>query len=230
MSEKSTGREHLRLIGSILLACVIGALLAAITAAIILRYVAVESPSKRYDDVEKILSQYDAEDFRGVSIAEDGALSVKLEKNDIYWYAAEYGIFDRFEQHLTELSATSGWEIRRYGFHMDDDQLVLQLYAAKRLPAYFRVVYDVECQGTVMNLHPAEVAISGYLELPPERWPSLLPREGFRLDFSQYGICHCLRRVYIQDGALVLEGDGLRQALSGQLLLDMDVLSALKVY
>ena len=82
MEKNSALRESLRLIGSILLSCVIGALLAAVAAAIILRYVAVESPAKRYDDVEKILAQYHEDDFRGATIAPDGTLSVKLEKND----------------------------------------------------------------------------------------------------------------------------------------------------
>ena len=147
------------------------ALLAAVAAAIILRYVAVESPDKRYDDVEKILAQYDEDDFRGVTIAPDGSLSVKLEKNDIYWYASEYGILDRFEQRLDDMAKTSGWMVKRYGFRVEDDRLVLHLYASRRLPAYYRVVYDVECQGTVMTLRPVEVAISGYLDLPMERWP-----------------------------------------------------------
>lgn len=230
MNKKSSGREHLRLIGSILLSCVIGALLAAVTAAIILRYVAVESPSKRYDDVEKILSQYDPGDFRGVTIDPDGGLRVRLEKNDIYWYASEYGIFERFERRLAALEETSGWEIRRRGFQVEGDQVVLQLYAARRLPAYFRVTCDVECQGTVMTLRPVEVAISGYLELPEERWPSLLPREGFRLDFAELGVSRCLRRVSTEGNALVLEGDGISQALSGQLMLDMSRLRALEAY
>ena len=230
MGETSGRREHLRLIGSILFACIIGALLAAVTAAVILRYVAVEAPSKRYDDVEKILSQYDPESFRGAAVAADGSLRVELEKNDLYWYASEFGILDRFEQRLEDFAAASGWEIRRYGFQMEGEQLVLHLYAARRLPAYFRVVYDIDCQGTVMNLRPTEVAISGYMELPEERWPTLLPREGFRLDFAELGICHCLRSVSTQGSALVLEGDGFAQAFSGQLLLDMSILNALDVY
>ena len=230
MEKNSALRESLRLIGSILLSCVIGALLAAVAAAIILRYVAVESPAKRYDDVEKILAQYHEDDFRGATIAPDGTLSVKLEKNDIYWYASEYGILDRFEQRLDDLAKTSGWMVKNYGIHMQDEQLVLHLYASRRLPAYYRIVFDVECHGTVMTLEPTEVAISGYLDLPRERWPSLLPAEGFRLDFADMGISRCLRSVRLEDGALVLEGDGLSQALSGQLWLDMALLRPLELY
>ena len=220
----------MRLICSIFVSCVIGALLAAVAAAVILRYVAVEAPSKRYDEVPEILAEYDSEAFQGVTIADDGSLRVRLEKEDIYWYASEYGLLDRFEQRLAALSETSGWEVLRYGFHMEEDQLVLQLYAKRRLPAYFRVVCDVECQGTVMNLRPTEVAISGYLELEPEHWPSILPRDGYRLDFAAMDIASCLRSVRMEDAALVLESDGLTQALPGQLRLDMSLLRALEAY
>ena len=230
MEEKSGFREPMRLIGSILLSCVIGALLAAVAAAIILRYVAVESPSKRYDDVEKILAQYDEDDFRGVTIDPDGTLSIKLAKNDIYWYASEYGILDRFEQHLDDMAKTSGWMVNDYGFHVQEQQVVLHMNASRRLPAYYRVVLDVACHGTVMTLTPVEVAISGYMELPRERWPSLLPTEGFRLDFASMDISRCLRSVRLENGALVLEADGLAQALSGQLWLDRELLQALELY
>lgn len=230
MNDKSRSREYLRLICAIFVSCVIGALLAAVAAAVILRYVAVEAPSKRYDEVSEILAEYDPVDFRGVTIAADGSLQVRLEKDDIYWYASEYGILQRFEQRLDALADTSGWEIRRYGFHIEDDQVILHLFAARRLPAYFRVVFDVECQGTVLYLQPEEVAISGYLELDPRHWPSLLPREGFRLDFAGMDISGCLRSVCVGDKAIVLESDGLTQALSGQLRLDMSLLRALETY
>lgn len=228
MGDGSKHAERAKLILSIALACVIGAILAAITAAVILRYVD-GPPSSRFDDVEEILAEYQQEDLRGVSIAADGGLTVRLEKEDLYWYANDYGILSRFQEYISQLP--SGWQVKKYGFHIEDGGLTIYVTARQGLfPVTFRADYAAVCQGTVMYLHPIEVSAGGYAELDEDRWPDMLPREGFVLDFAQMGISSCLRSVRLEGSALVLEADGLSQAMSGQLLTDSSLLNALRAY
>ena len=211
-----------------LLALLAAALLAggaALTAGLCAR-----SLSARLDDVDAILADYRQADFRGAALAEDGSVIVRLEKADIYWFASEYGLMDRFRSALA--AGESGLEITGYGFRIQDGavSVVLSGRAGGVLPAAYRAVLSVESEGTVLRFRVQKVTLGARLTLPVRYWPELLPKEGFSFDFRYAGISDSIRRVYLDGNALVLEADGLLQALPDILRTDTALLDALRTY
>ena len=125
--------------------------------------------SARYDVAEQVTAGYDPSSGAVLTMESDGTLTVRLTREDIYWYARRYGVLDAVQEKLSDGGASS------MGFRLADSRLTV--YTRCRtlglLPLSYRAECGVSWDGSALVLNPERVWLGQRIPLPESRWPDL---------------------------------------------------------
>ena len=177
----------------------------------------------RYDVAEEITAGYDPSAGPALTLEDDGTLTVRLTREDIYWYAQRYGVLDAIRQKLADDDASA------MGFRLADSRLTV--YTRCRVLGLLPLSYRAECavswDGSALQLSPERVWLGRRIALPERRWPDL-----YRTDMvlSLESVTAGVIDAYLDADALVLRLDGLRSGTFGQLERDRSLLEAMRIF
>lgn len=180
--------------------------------------------SAAYDDVDAILRSYDADAFSGTSILPDGTAEIRMEKEDILWFADQYGFLEMLRR---EMTASSTLQPDSIGFRLADGDI--RFYCAAKIggmPLSFRSVVKADYDGTALNLHTEKLILGASTKLPELLWPEFF-RGSFSLNMEAYGITDAVTDMFTEGGALVLRTKGLGLPLGEPLQTDGGFLTVL---
>ena len=179
--------------------------------------------SARYDAPEKVTAGYDPSAGAALTMEGDGTLTVRLNREDIYWYAGRYGVLSAIQDRLAACGASA------MGFRLNDARLTV--YARCRtlglLPLSYKAVCDAAWDGEALVLTTEQVWLGQRISLPAGRWPSLFA-EPLRLSLES--VSSTVFDAYLQGDALVLRLEGLRSQTFGQLSADRALLEAMELF
>ena len=179
--------------------------------------------SARYDDISEVLAGYDPSAGAALTLESDGTLTVRLTREDIYWYATRYGILDAVEEKLSACDAPA------MGFRVSDSRLTV--YARCRSMGLLPLSYRAECAAAwedgALVLQPEQVWLGQRIQLSRSRWPELFETE---LRLSLERATSTVFDAYLEGDALVLRLEGLRSRSLGQLVLDRSLMEAMELF
>ncbi len=180
--------------------------------------------SARYDDAEKILFAYDPAAYDGVELQPDGSVTLRLGKEDLYWFGEKYGVLPRLRQEIAEQGGKGNT-----GFRISGGSLTV--YHRVRLLGLIPVSCRAEMEltlspdGSEVVLRAKKVSLGRRLPLPERFWPELF-ENGLTVPMSWAG--RGIRSVALEGDEIVIELDGLRTAPEAALTLDTDRLTVLE--
>ena len=179
--------------------------------------------SARYDAADQVTAGYDPSAGAALTLADDGTLTVRLTREDIYWYAGRYGVLDLVEERLAAAGADA------MGFRLSDSRLTV--YARCRtlglLPLAYKATCSVRWDGSALVLTPERVWLGQRISLPEQRWPTLFS-QALRLPMES--VSPTVFDAYLDGDALVLRLEGLRNRSFGQLVTDRSLMEAMALF
>ena len=179
--------------------------------------------SARFDDPGQILSAYDPETFPALTLEPDGVASVRMARDDLYYFARKAGILDALEDTLAQQGCTG------MGLRLADGGAVV--YARCRtlgfLPLTYKAKVAVDWQDGVLTVTPEKVWLGNAISLSPRRWPDVF---GSPLRIDPGAVSDSVLSVSLKGEALEVRLTGLGEPLTGQLLADRDMLRAAGIY
>lgn len=178
--------------------------------------------SGRYYDAGSVLSAYDASAVPAVASEGDGRISVRLNREDIYWYADRYGLLDDFAREMESRGVSAG------GFRISDGKLTA--YARSRWLGLFPLSYRASMtlhwdDGLVLTAE--SVTLGRGVTLPESRWPALF-REAWTIPLGR--LSSGIIGARLEGDALILLHRGLDSALPDTLPVDRALLDTLDLF
>ncbi len=135
--------------------------------------------------------------------AEDKTVSIAVDKGDLYWAAAQEGLFDQDGEIARSLAAV-GLTLRGTGISIDEGGITLtvKLLYQKLFPAPIRLRLTLENKGAEITAHVTEARLGKWIPLPVERLiPDLLT---YTLDGGElHSRLEKLRSVTMEEGRIV---------------------------
>ena len=181
--------------------------------------------SARYDDPRAIVAAYDPGAFDGAELHPDGTVTVRLTRDDLYWFANRYGLQNGVRDTLASNAITGG------GLRLSNSRAIIYLRTRILgfLPVTCRTVMDVtlDPDGRALLLRTENVHLGRYLPLIEQTWPSLL-RSELSVPLGIYA--DSIRSVRLDADALVLTLDGLQTAPEGALQPEARLLAAIRTF
>lgn len=195
----------------------------AVLAAAVLLLAGGAGLSARYDVPAEVTAGYDPSAGAETSLENDGTLTVRLTREDIYWYARRCGIMDAVEERLAGCGASS------MGFRLADSRLTVytRIRTLGLLPLSYRAECDVSWDGSALVVSPQRVWLGQRISLPESRWPELY---GDELRLSMEDVTSTVVGACLRGDALELRLEGLRSRTFGQLRADRSLLEAMRVF
>lgn len=181
--------------------------------------------ASRYDDVDALLATYNPGNFRGLTVEEDGIVTIRLEKNDIYYLLRENGMLEKIQ---TAVRSEKNLRRAEIGFRIADGNVILFLSGNKTLaiPVSYRLNLTVETEGTVLRFR-ADKILEGNRTLPESKWPEVF-REDISYDLEK-GQSNGLIEAYLDGNALYLRTVGLQKIPEGTLRPDEELLEKIRL-
>jgi len=181
--------------------------------------------SARYDTAESVLADYDG--VPGAYVIEpDGAITVRLDRQDLYYIASRYGLLEPIRAGIRERTGRADT-----GFRISDGRITV--YTRSRLlgflPVSFRADMDMRLEKgpDQLVLWAERVRLGGHVNLPRRLWPALLEEE-IRLPLES--VSREIIGVAAEGEALMVRLEGLPRLFTRNLYADRDLLAAIALF
>lgn len=169
--------------------------------------------SARFDDPEAILAAYDPASFEGAVLERDGTVTLRLGKEDLYWFGEKYGLLPELRSSLTE----RGWT-GQAGFRLADGRIFA--YFRHRVLGLLPVTYRAELEVSPdraageLVLRMADVRLGSRLPLPAKLRPRVFSTP-LRVSLGAAG--DAIRSIRTEGDTAVLVMDALQTLPAGEL-------------
>ena len=181
--------------------------------------------SARYDSAENILADYDG--VLGTYVIEpDGAITVRLDREDLYYIASRYGLLEPIREGIRARAGKAD-----VGFRISDGKITV--YSRTRLLGFLPVSFrgdmemHLEKETDELVLRAEKVRLGGHINLPRRLWPALMEAET-RLPLES--VTREIVDVTPEGEALLVRLEGLPRLFTRSLKADRDLLSAITLF
>lgn len=178
--------------------------------------------SGRYYDAAAILAGRDESAAPAVVSEGDGRIGVRMNRDDVYWYADRYGLLGELAEDMAQRGVSAG------GFRISDGKLTV--YARCRvlggLPLSFRSVMALRWEDALV-LTAESVTLGRGVSLPESRWPALF-REEWTIPLER--ISPYIVGARLEGEALVLTHEGLGSTVPDTLPVERGTLDTMDLF
>ena len=197
-------------------------LVAALAVGAVLLVVGGRGLSARYDDAEALLRDYDSAQTPAVTPAEDGGVTLRLTREDLYWYARRYGLLEDVRRDLADAGISAA------GFRLSDGRLtVFARYTTWGiLPLHYQASIVLEWDGG-LRFRTEKLSFGNHMTIPRSRWPEVFSRT-YAIPGEK--ISPLVRGAYLEGDALVLVHEGLTASMRGEAQPDAELLHTMALF